>query len=607
MIRFACSNCRRLISVDEKHSGKKGKCPKCGSGVVVPERSTIIEFSCGRCGHKISAPERQGGKKGACPKCKNPVVVPSIKKALAASDASITPAADEDIDRESPEAYEEPAGVDRHLIVMISAAAAVVVVALIMLVVVLRPSRPRPQQEVAYTRESPMIAPQADGVISLKADGGAKTTVKLLDPGAEPRTALRYKFQANRTEKMVMEISMAMAIEMGDQNLPETQMPVIRMTMTIDSKEVSPEGDLHYESELEQVEVLPKPGANPAMVHDMKQQMSSMQGLSGSGTITSRGFTKDAEIKFPPGIDPQQRQFMDNMKQSMDQISAPLPEEPVGRGARWQVTMPVETPAMKLTQIATYTLSEIQGDKVKFDVAIKQSAAPQEIDAPGAAPGVKVSLESFNSSGTGTVELQMTNLVPTSNMNTTTTTVVSADNLRIKTTMRMGLKIYPYREFPARLTGLELEPARTRQFASRRTCATNLSGLGKAMLIYCYDHEDKFPTASNWCDLLIENAALAHEGKGWKGSAISSVIFQLKGAGEGLCHYAMNKNVANLGISAVQPGVVLLFETHSGWNQVGGSDILTTDNHQGDGCNVLFTDSRVEFVRASQIPELRWK
>ncbi len=103
MIRFACSNCNRLISVDEKYSGKKGKCPKCRGDVVVPERSTIIEFSCGSCGRKISVPERQGGKKGACPKCKSPVVIPSIKKAPAASDTSITPAVDEDIDRESLE------------------------------------------------------------------------------------------------------------------------------------------------------------------------------------------------------------------------------------------------------------------------------------------------------------------------------------------------------------------------------------------------------------------------------------------------------------------------------------------------------------------------
>ncbi|MHC4808164.1 MAG: DUF6263 family protein, partial [Planctomycetota bacterium] len=268
-------------------------------------------------------------------------------------------------------------------------------------------------------------------------------TVKLLDPGAQPRTALRYKFQANRTEKIVMEMSMTMAMEIGDQKRPETQMPPTRTTMTIDSKEVSPEGDLHYEYELKQVEVLASPGAKPAMVNAMKQQMSSMQGLSGSATVTSRGFTKDSEIKLPPGIDPQIRQFMDNTKQSMNQMSAPLPEEPVGRGARWQVTMPMETPAMKFTQIATYTLSEIQGDKVKLDITIKQSAPPQEIEPPGAAPGVKMSLESFNSSGTGTVELQMTNLVPTSNMNLTTTNVVSANNQRIKTTMRTEIKIHP--------------------------------------------------------------------------------------------------------------------------------------------------------------------
>ncbi len=276
-----------------------------------------------------------------------------------------------------------------------------------------------------------------------KADGGAKMTVKLLDPGAQPRTALRYKFQANRTEKLVMEMSMAMAMEIGDQKRPETQVPATRMTMTIDSKEVSPEGDLHYEFKLEQVEVLPNPGVDPTMANAMKQQMSRMLGLSGSATVTSRGFIKDAEIKPPPGIDPQIRQSMDNINQSINQMSAPLPEEPVGRDARWQVTMPMETPAMKFTQIATYTLSEIQGDKVKFDITIKQSAPPQEIDTPGEAPGVKMSLESFNSSGTGTVELQMTNLVPTSNINMTTTNVVSANNQRIKTTARIEMKIHP--------------------------------------------------------------------------------------------------------------------------------------------------------------------
>ena len=55
-----------------------------------------------------------------------------------------------------------------------------------------------------------------------------------------------------------------------------------------------------------------------------------------------------------------------------------------------------------------------------------------------------------------------------------------------------------------------------------------------------------------------------------------------------------------------QPGLVLLIETEGGWNQTGGAEILTTENHHSKGCNVLFNDSHVEFVRANKIPELTW-
>ena len=37
MIKFTCLNCNQSIRVDDRHAGKKGKCPKCGTAVVVPE------------------------------------------------------------------------------------------------------------------------------------------------------------------------------------------------------------------------------------------------------------------------------------------------------------------------------------------------------------------------------------------------------------------------------------------------------------------------------------------------------------------------------------------------------------------------------------------
>jgi prepilin-type processing-associated H-X9-DG protein len=136
--------------------------------------------------------------------------------------------------------------------------------------------------------------------------------------------------------------------------------------------------------------------------------------------------------------------------------------------------------------------------------------------------------------------------------------------------------------------------ARTRQIVFRMACATNMSGLGKAMLIYAGDYDEKFPTGSKWCDLLIEHAAVDRR------------MFQCKGAAEGPCNYAINENVLKLGIAA-PPDMVLLFETGPGWNQVGGPESLTTENHQDEGCNVLFVDNHVEFVRSQELDKLRWR
>ena len=84
------------------------------------------------------------------------------------------------------------------------------------------------------------------------------------------------------------------------------------------------------------------------------------------------------------------------------------------------------------------------------------------------------------------------------------------------------------------------------------------------------------------------------------------MTFRCRGAAEGPCDYAMNENVAEIGTSA-PPDMVLLFETHPGWNQVGGAEILTTENHQEEGCNLLFVDGHVEFVRIQELHRLRWK
>lgn len=210
MVKFSCKKCGQKLNVEDKHSGKRVKCPKCGSIRVVPDNSDKIKFDCKNCGHKISVPQIHAGKKGKCPKCKNPVVVPSLNKGpadgaetfsivcsmcdetiqvpetsrgqtvrcpecggyietssggvMGESDASIPPRTDEAPYQEETEEYEESVGADKRIIVGIAAVAAVVVVGLIILVVVLRSSGSRPaerpealrgQQQVAATDSRP--------------------------------------------------------------------------------------------------------------------------------------------------------------------------------------------------------------------------------------------------------------------------------------------------------------------------------------------------------------------------------------------------------------------------------------------------------------------
>jgi prepilin-type processing-associated H-X9-DG protein len=135
--------------------------------------------------------------------------------------------------------------------------------------------------------------------------------------------------------------------------------------------------------------------------------------------------------------------------------------------------------------------------------------------------------------------------------------------------------------------------ARTKTIAQRMVCATNLSGLGKAMLIYANDYNDMYPTSSKWCDLLIEH------------NEVNRTAFRCLGDPEGPCNYAMNKNVEKLGTKA-PPDMVLLFESQPGWNQSGGPEILTTDNHQGEGCNILYVDCHVQFVKTKDLKNIRW-
>lgn len=134
-----------------------------------------------------------------------------------------------------------------------------------------------------------------------------------------------------------------------------------------------------------------------------------------------------------------------------------------------------------------------------------------------------------------------------------------------------------------------------REWAYRIICHTNLNYLCVAMQVYASNYDNKYPAADKWCDVLLQRGGAREE------------LFVCKGAfkkgNKEPCHYAINPNC-----EPNSPGdMVLLFETKGGWNQFGGPEILATENHEGEGCNILFNDGRVEFVKTERLSRLKWK
>lgn len=110
-----------------------------------------------------------------------------------------------------------------------------------------------------------------------------------------------------------------------------------------------------------------------------------------------------------------------------------------------------------------------------------------------------------------------------------------------------------------------------------------------------------YPTPTDWCDDILRQWPQA-SGFGQSKWDVKQHI--CPSAGKGKCHYGMNPNCT----PDSPADMVLLFETEAGWNQHGGPELFTFDNHDPKGGCVLLNDGTVKFIRtAKELRQLRWK
>ncbi len=241
------------------------------------------------------------------------------------------------------------------------------------------------------------------------AAAGSAPEVKLIKPGAEPRRELRLVVKPGQTEAMKMTMTMAIGMKLGAKSQPTSKLPPMIMDMAMKIIDVKPNGDFRYEFSLTGTDVAATPGVDPKVQGAIKQALGQLKGLSGWAVVSNRGISKEAKINVPPGADAQTKQVMQGMEQAMQQMGAPLPEEPVGLGAQWQVITKLSQNGIQIGQTATYDMVKLAGDALSCKVAITQHAPKQKVPSP---LGVTVDLLSMKSTGSGTTDLRLTKIAP---------------------------------------------------------------------------------------------------------------------------------------------------------------------------------------------------
>jgi hypothetical protein len=165
----------------------------------------------------------------------------------------------------------------------------------------------------------------------------------------------------------------------------------------------------------------------------------------------------------------------------------------------------------------------------------------------------------------------------------------------------------------------------------RQMCQQNLTELAKVLEKYTNEYGGQYPPTDQWCDIIVN---LRRQMRQQNLTDIAKVLEKYHGKYRGqyppadqwsdkIVNYsksdmlilncpcnkkARSSYTINPNCEPNSPGdMVLLFEGKDGWNQSGGPELLTTENHQAKGSNILFNNGTVRFITTEELQTLKWK
>jgi hypothetical protein len=232
-------------------------------------------------------------------------------------------------------------------------------------------------------------APAASGQAADEPAGEPARKMKLLEPGAEPRVARKMGLQANKTEKRLLVFRRSQAQEGGRAE----ERPPLALTLDVTPKDVKRDGaKVHVK--LLKVEV---PGAekDKAAAAAVAQEFAPLSGLTAIADVSSHGSVGELSFEGSERVKKQSAlEVIDGLQQAAEHLFPPLPEEPIGVGAKWEDRNTVKQGPIEQQVAHVFELTELKDDVATITAKLETKVPKRAVPNPRMPPGTTMQVDS---------------------------------------------------------------------------------------------------------------------------------------------------------------------------------------------------------------------
>ena len=240
-------------------------------------------------------------------------------------------------------------------------------------------------------------------------DAARDAAVELLEVGQAPRSRLGYTRTGATEQSVDLTTKLTMGVDFNGQSMPAETIPATKTTLQLQADgpvdsarfdcrfRITGASIVDYGSDLERLALVNRELTNQDPV-----------GRSGSLSRSVNGQVHQVELEIPASSTSTLRHFFGNLKQALEQVSVPLPAESIGPGARWKVSLPVRISGMDLTQVGTYELKRVEGDRLTIALSARMLAEVQLFQLPNMPASSRCELIELNGEATGEITVDRT-------------------------------------------------------------------------------------------------------------------------------------------------------------------------------------------------------